>query len=52
MWPEVMRISQKACKLYFTRVHSDFNRAVGKDSSAKVKAGAGSVKISQVCLFS
>ena len=50
LWPEVMRISQKACKLYFARVHCDFNRAVGRDSSAKVKAAAQSVKSDFVLL--
>jgi len=36
-WPMVMTITDQSCIAYFERVHEDFNRAVGKNFSAKLK---------------
>ena len=39
VWPAIMTVTKEACIEYFQRVHNDFNRAVRKDFSSKLKAG-------------
>ena len=38
IWPTIMTVTRESCMTYFQRVHTDFNRAVRKDFSAKTKA--------------
>ena len=39
LWGEIMQVNDAVCTVYSVRVHNDFNRKVGKDSSRKTKAG-------------
>ena len=38
LWKEILDVTPEACSLYFRRIHYQFNNAVTRDFSAKLKA--------------